>query len=312
MNKDKRGWIRLHRKTRDHWLWDNKEVKSKFEAWIDLLMMASHEDRSVYMKEQLVVIKRGEVCCSLNTFAKRWKWSTGKVRRFISVLKTDTMVVQQTTRVATHLSICNYDTYQGERHADGTPNGMSNETQTKRERYTENTLEPLKELQKKEKKENSSSVYFDIWKRTHNRFGLSEMSYSGYRHHIDSACKRIGVDKVLLCVDRFLKDKTSEIKQMRYFFEGGIDQYLVVQSTIEKTQEQKEKVYHCYECGFKKVSKEEKLPQDQLFHNCDMEGEFVPAWEYKAKIAKQSPQPKAPSESDNINKVMQDIGWPNG
>lgn len=151
MSKDKRGWIRLHRKLRDHWLWDNKEVKSKFEAWIDLIMMASHEERSVYMKEQLVIIKRGEVCCSLNTFAKRWKWSTGKVRRFISVLKTDTMVVQRTTRVATHLSICNYDTYQGERHEDGTPNGMSNDTQTKRERYTENTLETLKELKKKKK-----------------------------------------------------------------------------------------------------------------------------------------------------------------
>lgn len=151
MNKDKRGWIRLQRKIRDHWLWDNKEVKSKFEAWIDLLMMASHEERSVYMKEQLVVIKRGEVCCSLNTLAKRWKWSTGKVRRFISVLKTDKMVVQQTTRVATHLSICKYDTYQGERHADGTPDGMSNDTQTKRKRYTENTLETFKELKKKKK-----------------------------------------------------------------------------------------------------------------------------------------------------------------
>jgi len=310
MNKDKRGWIRLHRKLRDHWLWDNKEVKSKFEAWMDLIMMASHEERSVYMKEQLVVIKRGEVCCSLNTFAKRWKWSTGKVRRFISVLKTDTMVVQQTTRVATHLSICNYDTYQGERHADGTPDGMSNDTQTKRERYTENTLETFKELKKE--KEIASSDYLEIWKKVYPRFGYQEMQFAGYTSFIIQACKRLGTDTVNKCVDRFLKDRESKIKQIRYLFEEGIDQYLVTDKKIQDQVVVKDKKYNCYECGAEKVSKEDKLPPDQLWHDCEMEGEFVPAWEYRAKVNKQNPQPKAPTEEDNINKVMQEIGWPNG
>ena len=310
MNKDKRGWIRLQRKIRDHWLWDNKEVKSKFEAWIDLLMMASHRERTVYIKDQLVTIKRGEVCCSLNAFAKRWKWSTGKVRRFISVLKTDTMVVQQTTRVATHLSICNYDTYQGGRHADGTPDGMSNDTQTKRERYTENTLETLKELKKE--KETPASVYMKIWKRVHDRFGLPEMSFAGYTHHINEACKRIGVDNVNLCIDRFFKDKDTEIKQIRYFFQEGIDRYLVVKDAPQKHAVVKDKIFNCFECGAEKRSKEDFLTPDELWHDCEMEGEFVPAWEYKAKLARENPAPKPPTEEDNINKVMQEIGWPNG
>jgi len=309
MSKDKRGWIRLHRKTRDHWLWDNKEVKSKFEAWIDILMMASHEERSVYMKEQLVVIKRGEVCCSLNTFAKRWKWSTGKVRRFISVLKTDTMVVQRTTRVATHLSICNYDTYQGERHADGTPDGMSNDTQTKRERYTENTLETFKELKKE--KEIPSSDYIKIWKRVYGRFGYQEMSYSGYISYIIEACKRLGTDVVNKCVDRFLKDKESEIKQLRYFFQQGIDQYLVRKHPADKPIIVKEKIFNCYECGAEKRSKEDKLPASELFHNCEMEGEFVPSWEYQSKLNQQNPQPTKPTSEENEVKVLKEIGWLN-
>lgn len=309
MSKDKRGWIRLHRKLRDHWLWDNKEVKSKFEAWIDLIMMASHEERSVYMKEQLVIIKRGEVCCSLNTFAKRWKWSTGKVRRFISVLKTDTMVVQRTTRVATHLSICNYDTYQGERHEDGTPNGMSNDTQTKRERYTENTLETLKELKKE--KEIPSSDYIKIWKRVYGRFGYQEMSYSGYISYIIEACKRLGKDVVNKCVDRFLKDKESEIKQLRYFFQQGIDQYLVRKHPADKPIIVKEKIFNCYECGAEKKSKEDKLPSNELFHNCEKEGEFVPAWEYQSKLNRQNPQPTKPTSEENEVKVLKEIGWLN-
>jgi len=311
MSKDKRGWIRLHRKLRDHWLWDNKEVKSKFEAWIDLIMMASHEERSVYMKEQLVIIKRGEVCCSLNTFAKRWKWSTGKVRRFISVLKTDTMVVQRTTRVATHLSICNYDTYQGERHEDGTPNGMSNDTQTKRERYTENTLEPFKRTNKKEKKEIPASANTDIWLRIYKRFGYDEWSYPGYLHIIKQACERLGEDVVNKCVDRFLKDKESEIKQLRYFFQQGIDQYLVRKHPADKPIIVKEKIFNCYECGAEKRSKEDKLPASELFHNCEMEGEFVPAWEYQSKLNQQNPQPTKPTPEENEVKVLKEIGWLN-
>ena len=309
MSKDKRGWIRLHRKLRDHWLWDNKEVKSKFEAWIDLIMMASHEERSVYMKEQLVIIKRGEVCCSLNTFAKRWKWSTGKVRRFISVLKTDTMVVQRTTRVATHLSICNYDTYQGGRHEDGTPNGMSNDTQTKRERYTENTLETLKELKKE--KEIPSSDYMKIWKKIYPRFGYQEMSYAGYISYIIEACKRLETDVVNKCVDRFLKDKESEIKQLRYFFQQGIDQYLVRTHPADKPIIVKEKIFNCYECGAEKKSKEDKLPSNELFHNCEMEGEFVPAWEYQAKLNQQNPQPTKPTPEENEVNLLKELGWPN-
>lgn len=311
MSKDKRGWIKLHRKLRDHWLWDNKEVKSKFEAWIDLIMMASHEERSVYMKEQLVIIKRGEVCCSLNTFAKRWKWSTGKVRRFIFVLKTDTMVIQRTTRVATHLSICNYDTYQGERHEDGTPNGMSNDTQTKRERYTENTLEPFKRTNKKEKKEIPASANTDIWLRIYKRFGYDEWSYPGYLHIIKQACERLGEDVVNKCIDRFLKDKDSEIKQIRYFFQQGIDQYLIQKHPADKPIIVKEKIFNCYECGAEKKSKEDKLPASELFHNCEMEGEFVPAWEYQSKLNQQNPQPTKPTPEENEVKVLKEIGWLN-
>ena len=308
MSKDKRGWIRLHRKTRDHWLWDNKEVKSKFEAWIDLLMMASHKERSIYIKDQLVTIKRGEVCCSLNAFAKRWKWSTGKVRRFISVLKTDTMVVQRTTRVATHLSICNYDTYQGERHEDGMPDGMSNDTQTKRGRYTENTLE---ELKKEKEKEIPSSDYMKIWLRVYSRFGYQEMGYAGYISYIIEACKRLGTDVVNKCIDRFLKDKEREIKQLRYFFQQGIDQYLVRTHPADKPIIVKEKIYNCYECGTEKKTIEDTLPSDELFHNCEMEGEFVPAWEYQAKLNKQNPQPTKPTPEENEVKVLKDVGWLN-
>ena len=311
MSKDKRGWIRLHRKTRDHWLWDNKEVKSKFEAWIDLLMMASHKERSIYIKDQLVTIKRGEVCCSLNAFAKRWKWSTGKVRRFISVLKTDTMVVQRTTRVATHLSICNYDTYQGERHEDGMPDGMSNDTQTKRGRYTENTLEPFKELKKE--KEIPSSDYMKIWKKIYPRFGYQEMSYAGYISYIIEACKRLETDVVNKCVDRFLKDKESEIKQLRYFFQQGIDQYLVRKHPADKPIIVTDKKYNCYECGEPMTSPLgiSELPKEQRYHDCEMEGEFVPEREYKAKLDQQNPQPIKPTPEENEVKVLKDVGWLN-
>jgi hypothetical protein len=42
----KRGWICLHRQIQDHWLWEDRPF-SRGQAWIDLLMLANHEDKKM-------------------------------------------------------------------------------------------------------------------------------------------------------------------------------------------------------------------------------------------------------------------------
>lgn len=62
------------------------------------------------------------------TMAKRWKWSRGKVRRFLNDLETEQMIVQQTGQHTTLVSICNYDKYQGGGTTGGTTESTANGT----------------------------------------------------------------------------------------------------------------------------------------------------------------------------------------
>ena len=40
------GWIKLHRKITENWLWDDKPY-DKARAWIELLLMVNHEDKKI-------------------------------------------------------------------------------------------------------------------------------------------------------------------------------------------------------------------------------------------------------------------------
>ncbi len=113
------GYIKLYRGITENPLW-NKEPFSAGQAWIDLLLAANFKDKTIYIRKHKIEVKRGQIAWSMLTMAKRWKWSRGKVIRFLKDLESEQMVVQHTGHLTTLLSICNYEKYQGYDTADGT------------------------------------------------------------------------------------------------------------------------------------------------------------------------------------------------
>lgn len=116
-DRNKHGWISLHRRIQDHWIWSENRVFSKFEAWIDLLFEARFEDipQKITLKGKLYMVNRGESIKSLETWAKRWNWSRSKVYRFFNLLKKDGMIEFKCDTITTHLTILNYNSYQDKR-----------------------------------------------------------------------------------------------------------------------------------------------------------------------------------------------------
>ena len=102
----KKGWVRLHRQVEDNCLWF-LEPFTKAQAWIDLFLNANHKDGIISIRGNIISIKRGQIGWSELTMCKRWKWSRGKVRRFIKLLKTIQQIEQHTTPVTTILTILN-------------------------------------------------------------------------------------------------------------------------------------------------------------------------------------------------------------
>ncbi len=115
------GWIKLHRQVSNNSLWTS-EPFTRGQAWIDLLMIANFKDSYYFKRGVRVDVKRGEIGRSTVELADRWKWSRGKVNRFLSLLEKEEQIVQQKMNVTTLISIVNYDTYQQDDTASATPN----------------------------------------------------------------------------------------------------------------------------------------------------------------------------------------------
>lgn len=116
-----KGFIKLHRKIADHWIWSG-EPFDRAHAWIDLLIMANWKTNKRVIGGQVVEQQRGEVLTSIGTLAKRWRWSENKVRRFLKVLVEEGMVQADGRAYGTSLTIENYAFFQDEQRADGRAN----------------------------------------------------------------------------------------------------------------------------------------------------------------------------------------------
>ena len=108
------GWISVHRKIEDDWLWKDKPF-SKGQAWVDLLLMVNHEDSKILFNGELVEIKRGQRITSIKKLCDRWGWSNKKVKRFLELLQKDDKIrLEIAPRKATTITIVNYSFYQDE------------------------------------------------------------------------------------------------------------------------------------------------------------------------------------------------------
>ena len=141
------GWIKLHRKIQDHWLFSFNEP-DKALAFIDLVLSASFDDGTVMIKGRTYNVKRGQFLVAQTTLQKRWKWSQNKVKRFLNLLKNERMVDIQTDERTSIITICNYLDYQsGERAVERTHGRPNERTVERAANEQSNDIKRSKELQ---------------------------------------------------------------------------------------------------------------------------------------------------------------------
>ena len=127
MAKSGKGWIKLSRDITDHWLWQEKPFDKK-SAWIDLILMANHKDKTIFFSGAPLLIKRGQLVTSEKKLSERWGWSRNKTRAFLGQLKVQGMILAEGTAKGTTLTLVNYDNFQGRGPAEGTAKGTAEGT----------------------------------------------------------------------------------------------------------------------------------------------------------------------------------------
>ncbi|MEZ7821238.1 MAG: hypothetical protein QMB51_02940 [Patescibacteria group bacterium] len=169
------GWIKLHRKIEENWIFQEKRVFSKFEAWLHFLLRANHKDNRISLGNEIIEIKQGSFITSEIKLMNLFNWSKTKLRTFLEVLEKEKMIIKKSDVKKTTISIVNYSVYQN-LETTKRPNKNQNKT----------TIEPNKNTDEEFKNEKN---YINNDNRNFKKFSEDEL------FKIDYLLEKIGSEK---------------------------------------------------------------------------------------------------------------------
>lgn len=103
------GWISLHRNLIDA-SWFNKS--EYVHLWIYLLLKANHKDQEIFVGNEKVLVKRGQLLTSRHKLSEVVHVQENKIYRILKCFENEHQIEQHKTKKYTVISIVNYDTYQ--------------------------------------------------------------------------------------------------------------------------------------------------------------------------------------------------------
>ena len=96
----------------DNPLYKQKRKFSKFEAWIDILLSVNHREGKVLIDYSVETVNRGEFITSEVKLANKWNWDRKTVRKFLTLLQQEEMILKSSTKRWTSITVINWDKYQ--------------------------------------------------------------------------------------------------------------------------------------------------------------------------------------------------------
>jgi len=142
-----KGYIKIYRDIREHWIWNDRPF-SRGQAWIDLIMMVNHEDRTIVFDSHPLRIGRSQIMTSLQKLSDRWGWSRVKVKRFLDDLETEQMLTKKRNSRGTLITLVNYGIYQGTRNTKRNTDETLTERSRDADEHKQYTIECTNECTK--------------------------------------------------------------------------------------------------------------------------------------------------------------------
>ncbi|UTF71810.1 DnaD domain-containing protein [Staphylococcus epidermidis] len=192
------GWISLRRSIQKHWLFEEKRKFSRFEAWIDILMMVNHTDNKIMHDGDLITVKRGQRITSLRQLGERWSWSITKVDKYLKILESDGMLDVKKDTKKTVLTVVNYDDYQDEDLKKRRRND-SEKTEKKHRSNTEKTQKKTNNNDNKENNENNDDNDVVVGDDFASIYNL-------YQENIEQVPSPITTEKLTQDIDHYGKE----------------------------------------------------------------------------------------------------------
>jgi hypothetical protein len=106
-----KGNLTLTKRLRRHAVW-LREPPSYGQAWVDLLLLANDKPRAVVIHGEAIELKRGQLAWSIRTLEREWNRSAEWIDRFLKFCRDESMILVDSTRRRTVITILNYEAYQ--------------------------------------------------------------------------------------------------------------------------------------------------------------------------------------------------------
>ncbi|HAA0302596.1 TPA: DnaD domain-containing protein [Listeria monocytogenes] len=290
------GWIKIYRSLQEHWIWENEKY---LKWWLDLLLLANHQDRDILINGELITIKRGQKHTSELWLSNRWNADRKQVRKFLELLKKNDMItITKSRQKGTTYEISNYNDFQGISEEIRTTKGTTIDTTedtTKEHQMVQRKghKQELKNLRIKELKKdinNKSDLNFkDFWEQ--NGFGMM---------------LPVELEKLLAWVDDFAGNREIVMKALEVTSEQGANKrnYAYVNKILKNWESR----------GFKTIAdvdaaeKQRQIELEQKYnkptfnkYNKQTKPEILPDWFDKD----QQEAPKKPELTEEEKKALE-------
>ncbi|EAD4543958.1 DnaD domain-containing protein [Listeria monocytogenes] len=294
------GWIKIYRSLQEHWIWENEKY---LKWWLDLLLLANHQDSDILINGELITIKRGQKHTSELWLSNRWNADRKQVRKFLELLKKNDMItITKSRQKGTTYEISNYNDFQGISEEIRTTKGTTIDTTedtTKEHQMVQRKghKQELKNLRIKELKKdinNNSDLNFkDFWEQ--NGFGMM---------------LPIEQEKLLAWADDFSGNREIVFKALEVTSEQGANKrnYAYVNKILRNWEER----------GFKTVAdvnaaEEERRKQNEQKYNKPAYGKYnknqkqevLPDWFDKTEKQPENKKTESESSGDLEKKVAE-------
>jgi hypothetical protein len=213
------GWIRVYRKIQECILWDDNEPFDRRSAWVDLLLLANHEDKKVVFDGKPLTVKAGQRITSIRSLSERWHWSKDRVRRFLDLLESEKMITKESDNHRTLLTIEKYSVYQGQcdtdeytdkdthKYADGTQTGRRRDADGTQTGHAQDPNKNDKNDKNEKNDKNDKNEKKDIYGEYHH-VRLTKTEF-------DRLCNDFGESttlKAIKAVDEYCQEKGKTYK----------------------------------------------------------------------------------------------------
>ena len=215
------GWIALHRSILEHWLHEDKPF-CKFGAWVDLVLLANHEEKKFLATTGLITISRGQLMTSYRSLSERWGWSKDKVSHFLNTLESDGMIQRNQDKYRTLLTIVNYGVYQDLQDNIRTKNGRKSDNgRTAIGQQSDNGRTAIGQNNNVTMNNNEEQLNNDNNETSNNASPAPKKKYGAYQHVTltDEEYNRLCVDygqdmteKAIDYLDAYIEEKGYKSK----------------------------------------------------------------------------------------------------